>query len=795
MTLQHLPRTAYPAHDPHRGATTAPTVINVFPATFSDDIVAVGVGRWTTPEAAKALREEHPGLRTWRDVADGSRLYAWFASAETALPPGFRPVTVRLDEAPMIFKRMLTDAVEARFVALGFDQRRDAFVNYAKGSIVAQVPALAGVATEGLGIYPKIVPRVHYTWTAANTLIIGLVVDVLYTTRLDVPVSAWLAAGIEDVIKGSYVVLLPHAPEAKQYPHLVGRSLGRVDLIRQRHLRLEDPRDPDLVEVLQTSVAPEPTRANLGAYLAARDRKAWQTGERELKARIDNLVRPKRRHELAHKAVERLTHGLSDGLPVHGALRATFGGMLRAGGTDFPISRLREPTYRFDPVSDSRTATRVDVGLRQHGPYDQRDCQGKQMRILVVGLEENRREIEAALRKLEDGIATPQRVFGGLRTMYRLRELDIVHAFAPRTRANEMVRYATATAEAIRRAPARGPGRSKFDLVITVIQRRFRELPDSENPYFQTKALALVLDGVPTQAVFIENLRVRDRALQYILNTMALACYAKMGGTSHVLDVRDDDEGTELVFGIGRAMVGQDRHGDGREETIGFATVFRANGQYLFNDCTPYCQRDRYEVALEQTIIGTVEKVAAFQGLTDGAKLRLIFHVPRRPGRHEERAVLNAVGKLPRFDVTFALVHVNDDHHFQAFDTSNTTGRGWRGEKAEAALMTKRGLCMALGPDERLVTFVGADQYRGFGSPGPVLVRLDARSTIEDIDYLAQQLYLLSFMNVGSLNPGVAPTTIAYAEKLAQLTGHLRRHERWSVELIHEKLGRRLWFI
>lgn len=380
--------------------------------------------------------------------------------------------------------------------------------------------------------------------------------------------------------------------------------------------------------------------------------------------------------------------------------------------------------------------------------------------------------------------------------MYRLRAVEVVHAFAPRNGSQEMARYAHAASEAIRNAAAREPGQSKFDLVVTVTHERFRDLPDSENPYFQTKALALVLDGVATQAIFIENLRRRDASLQYILNTMALACYAKMGGTSHVLDVREeDDDVTELVFGVARAMVGEGRHAAHREETIGFATVFRANGQYLYNDCTPYCERHRYEVALEQTVIGAVEKVAAFQGLGDGAKLRLIFHVPRRPGKHEERAIMNALGKLPRFKVDFALVHVNDDHHFQAFDISNTRGRGRRGEKAEAALMTQRGLCMALGPEERLVTFVGVDQYRGFGSPGPVLVRLDRRSTIKDVDYLAQQLYQLSFMNVGSLNPGFGPATIGYAEKLAQLTGHLRGHEKWSVDLIHQKLGRRLWFV
>jgi hypothetical protein len=216
------------------------TVINLFRASFSDDCAAVGVGRWTTPDAARTLRETHPGLRTWRDLTDGSRLYTWFVDGRIALPAGFREVTVRLDEAPMIFKRMLADAVERRFMTLGFERKRDAFVNYSKGSLLAQVPSLAGIASGGLGIFPKVLPRAHYTWDACGNVIIGLVVDVLYTTRLDVPISEWLAAGLGDSIRGAYVVLLPDAPEAKEYPHLVGRSIGRVEVVRQRLLRLGD---------------------------------------------------------------------------------------------------------------------------------------------------------------------------------------------------------------------------------------------------------------------------------------------------------------------------------------------------------------------------------------------------------------------------------------------------------------------------------------------------------------------------------------------------------------------------
>ncbi len=108
--------------------------------------------------------------------------------------------------------------------------------------------------------------------------------------------------------------------------------------------------------------------------------------------------------------------------------------------------------------------------------------------------------------------------------------------------------------------------------------------------------------------------------------------------------------------------------------------------------------------------------------------------------------------------------------------------------------LPSRGLAVTLGPRERPVTFIGVQQYRGTGSPAP-WITLDKRSTFTDIEYLTQQLYWLSFMSVRSLNPGIAPATISYAEKVAHLTAHLRGVQQWTVDLIQQKLGRRLWFV
>jgi Piwi domain len=471
-----------------------------------------------------------------------------------------------------------------------------------------------------------------------------------------------------------------------------------------------------------------------------------------------------------------------------------FADMAEVGAETFPVRRLVDPEYSFDR-SGGKYARRVDDGLKRFGPYDAQLMRGQSLRLLVVALEEHKGEVEIAIQKLLKGIQAKPQVFTGLTAMYRLDNLEVSYAWAKMAPGAPMKRYADALHQALQSAPSGTTPR--FHLLLTVINASHHDLPDSENSYFQTKVIALIQDHVPTQAITIEKLRQANYDLQYILNTMALALYAKLGGTSHVLKLPtiDADVPTELVFGIGRSMRRTGRFDEGYE-TVGFATVFRANGEYLYNSATPYCDDVHYERALEDTIRRTIETVAAYEGLPEDAPLRLIFHVPRRPGRREERPILNAVGKLAKFKIEFALVHVNDDHHLHLFDTANIAPKTLRGQqKPEAMLLPPRGFAVTVGPRERLVTFIGVDQYRGYGCPAPLRITLDARSTFRDIDYVTQQLYLLSFMSAGSLNPGKAPATITYAEQLADLTGHLRGVQNWTVELIHQYLGRKLWFI
>jgi hypothetical protein len=797
MVIQEHRATPTPRY---RARETDSLALNFFPAILSTTTALVWSGRFPGAEAAEALRQDQPGLVTWRDPDDASRMYIWNPSTPlTNVPAFFQEVTVALEESPPLFQRLINDAIAGRLRDLGFQEKSGGWVNYNRPSLMTKIPALASAAGEAIGIYPKILVDVFFTRDAADQLLIGAIIDILYTSRMDVTAAEWAAAGLIDELRGAYVTLVANSVKAAKYNEYIGRSIGKIDDVRGDHCVLTDLRDSALAELPLTDVAPEPTRANLALYLDARYKQAYAAGERALIKKLREMVRPRSRYDLARCLVfKRLqsSAGFPEDLTILPGLTMRLADTVKVALPSFPARRLDDPEYSFDRAGN-KYARRVDEGLRRYGPYDTQLRQRDSLRLLVVAPNENKGDVQLSIPKLLNGIQTSKNVFTGLKHMYRLQNLQVTYAFATTGSGSPMKHYADAVNRAIREAPPQTGGSPHFHMLLTVIHEAHRALPDSENPYFQTKALALIAEHVPTQAITIEKLRQQDDDLQYILNTMALACYAKLGGTSHVLKLPKvvQDSPTELIFGIGRSVRRIGRFGEA-EETIGFATVFRANGEYIYNDCTPYCDDAQYERALEETIRRTVERVAAFEQLSEGAPLRLIFHVPRRPGRREERPILNAVGKLPQYKIEFALLHVNDDHHLQLFDLANLNPQTYSGKpKPEAVLLPARGYAVTIGPRERLVTFIGIDQYRGNGCPTPLKITLDKRSTFKDVEYLTQQLFLLSFMSVRSLNPSIAPATIIYAEKLAQLTGHLRGVQQWTVELIHQHLGRKLWFI
>src|SRR5205814_631950 len=155
--------------------------------------------------------------------------------------------------------------------------------------------------------------------------------------------------------------------------------------------------------------------------------------------------------------------------------------------------------------------------------------------------------------------------------------------------------------------------------------------------------------GVPVQDLEIETLRKDERSLQFVLQNVALATYAKTGATPFVLRARQLER-HELVFGIGKS---DERVPGARlsavQQVIGFTAVFRSDGDYLLNSCTPYTDVSQYERHLEDLVARVVPEVAKSEGIAAGETLRLVFHVYKSTGRREVGALENAIAKLPAY--------------------------------------------------------------------------------------------------------------------------------------------------
>lgn len=768
---------------------------NLYPVTFTSQVARVLVGPWIDQETADTLRQSFPGLNTWRDSDDGSRLLAWYSDKDlesVTAPEEFRVAEFTSTEHAMLFKHLLQVGLHSRMSTLGYASNGFNRFNHPGINILPSIPALSAASGDQIRLFTEICADTFITKSNVGTQIWAIGVDFSFSTKSAVTVEEWIAAGLGDSLIGLYVNLLPTGPLARDFPALVDKVVGRIAGLRDGTVELEDTRIPTLAVMAAhcAELAPEPTQSNVDRYLEARCREAFLPGKRALVQKLRNAARPGKRQQWIQKMVDKCF-----GMPLNllPALSATVSSALFSTPDAFPVRQLPPPVFSFDPAN-VRIHDRIDFGLKEFGPWDQERMQNQPCDILVVGPRRLQGVIETLCHKMEHGVGKGS-IFAGMRRTYRLARLRFTKALVDVNERVPMLGYAETLSKSLRGAT------NKYSLVVTVLEDTWKSLPDSENPYYQSKGLVLALDGIPTQVVTREKLLSKDADLEWILSTAALACYAKIGGTPFVLRMDGDraerasqHRPVELVFGIGRAFTREDRFSPAKE-TVGFTTVFRANGEYVYNDSTPYCDGDSYTRALEETILRTIDNVAAFEALPSGAELRLIFHLPRRSGKEEVRAVINAVNKVPRFKVSFALLHVNDDHRIHIFDTFAESPIVKRKQRPEAALIPPRGTCIHLGPRERLLTLIGPEQYRGYGAPTALRLTLDKASTFSDLEYLSQQVYWFAHMSAASYTPGRLPVTINYAERLAEITGHLRSVQEWAVELIQTKLGHKLWFI
>ena len=133
--------------------------------------------------------------------------------------------------------------------------------------------------------------------------------------------------------------------------------------------------------------------------------------------------------------------------------------------------------------------------------------------------------------------------------------------------------YKEACAQALEK---HGAG-TKCDLALVQIEESFHQLPVDQNPYFIAKQ-SFLAHQIPVQEFELETAQKPDKDLQFSLNNMALATYAKLNGIPWLLKA-NPTIAHELVIGLGSASIAEGRLGD-RERYVGITTVFSGDGNY-----------------------------------------------------------------------------------------------------------------------------------------------------------------------------------------------------------------------
>jgi hypothetical protein len=188
----------------------------------------------------------------------------------------------------------------------------------------------------------------------------------------------------------------------------------------------------------------------------------------------------------------------------------------------------------------------------------------------------------------------------------------------------------------------------------------------NQNPYFITKE-SFLAHQIPVQEFEIETAQKPDRQLQYSLNNMALATYAKLNGIPWLLKA-NPTIAHELVIGLGSADIAEGRLG-GRERYVGITTVFSGDGNYHLTNVSRAATADNYQAVFLDALQKAVSKVRQDMNWQAKDHVRLVFHASFKQFNKEEvNAVKKLMAELGDYEVEYAFLQLSAQHPYLLFD-------------------------------------------------------------------------------------------------------------------------------
>ena len=741
--------------------------------------------RWPLPDTGTVgeLRAAHPGWSLWRRGDD-----------VLAVPIG-EDVDPRGEEVELGcreelgFVSYLVNASLPRHIQ-GYDAYRTRPYTFLaqKQELVAATLHSAGVQrTELLGgfeIRPRYTLEVRLTELRNDRPFLGLFVDIGTRRLVTADLEELAAAGV--TLAGLDVIRRDREPGQ---PMLV----GRIETVS------------DGIVTLSESLTGE-TNVDAAAVTLEGSSAVFRRCLTQLLGRRYDAFEQARRHEedllLTGPARERQTKAMGEfvarnsPLSLAPTLGCTVGSRIAiANAPDYrTVVRASPVEYCFDAAKTKRNQY-AWPGIEAHGPFSRETFPRKSPRIAVVFPDTVQGPVETFLRSLRDGIQ-PRRgraaFGGGFAKTYGLTNPEFALVQVPWLRAGD--RGAAANyREAIERFLEQ---QESADAAIVVVLDEHAALPGLDSPYLNAKAL-LLMAGIPSQEIRLSNLRLPADSLQWILQNITLALYAKMGGVPWTVD-HDLTINDEIVIGVGTAEVSGSRF-EPRQRFVGITTVFRGDGDYLLNNISRECPYEEYAEILRSSTLQVLREIRQRNGWRPGDTVRIVCHSPK-PLRniHVGDIVGDCVKELAgEQTIEFAFLTVGNEHPYTITDRAqpglearNTTAR--KGQYAP-----ERGTIVQVGRYQRLLAVNGPRLIKRPGAPlpDPLLVRLHPASDFRDLTYLTEQVLKFTSLSWRSTLPVHQPVTIYYSELIATLLARFRVLPDWSPAMLNTKLRASRWFL
>jgi hypothetical protein len=615
---------------------------------------------------------------------------------------------------------------------------------------------------------------------------IGIAFNVRSVKKINGSCADWIRCGLD--VRGLYV----GDEEEQQDPRLAKKFslLGRVSAVEGDTLVLDDAR-AGIRTADASSVRLECRYESFRRCLGLVHRGDTARIERDLERQLQIFRSGPGRLDKLSRVVSFLGSRTFPLLPnVDFRIRS----FLEEGTSQgFPVVHIApKPVFVFD-ASGSRTDTWNDGGLRKHGPFSADVFTPSRPRICVICQTTKKGQVDQFLQKFLYGVrpnAQGKAPFSdGLVRKYALE--GVTHEYFL-TEGRTAQAYQRAARSALERQQETG---SKWDLALIQIDEDFHDLQGEDNPYFVMKAQFLS-QQINVQEFEIETVTTTNETqLGYALNNMALATYAKLGGTPWLLRT-DRTRAHELVIGIGSASVGDGRLGD-RERVVGITTVFSGDGNYYLSSASKSVPIAEYQEALLSTLRASVERAKTSMNWQPRDHVRLIFHSFKPMKDREAEAVKTFMKGLGDYDWDYAFVEIVEDHPYLLFDKEQTGQSAYGGGRPKGALAPTRGWFFRMSSYEVLLCLTGARELKKpeDGMPWPILIRLHRDSTFKDTTYLAKQAFAFSAHSWRSFFPSHLPVTIMYSELVAKHLGKLSRLPRWNPDVMFGRIGETRWFL